>query len=79
LYYLADRPPATPYLWQRNVETIPGALDDVRSALAARAPRLVVVAQPPSRVDPSGKTASLLHRLYREAARVDGVPVLEPR
>jgi hypothetical protein len=79
LYYLADRDPAIPYLWERNVEAIPSALDGARSALVRGRPRLVVVVQPPGKVDPSGRTAAILHRRYRLAARVEGVPVYRRR
>lgn len=78
VYYLADRAPATPYLWERNVETIPGALDDVRAALAAGRPRLVVLAQPVAKVDATGATARLLRSRYHVVARADGVPILAP-
>jgi hypothetical protein len=78
LYYLADRRPALRYLWYRNVERIDGALASARRMLAARRPALVVVAQRPGTIDPSGATAEILRRKYRLAARVEGVPILEP-
>jgi hypothetical protein len=79
VYYLADRPPALPYLWIRNVESVPGALDRARAMLAAGRPALVALVQPPSAVDGSGRTAAILAGRYREVAHVEGVPVLRPR
>jgi hypothetical protein len=75
IYYLADRPPATPYLWFRNVESIPGAVAAARKALAERHASLVAVVQPPNRLDRTGRTARILRRYYHLAARVHGVAV----
>jgi hypothetical protein len=79
LYYLADRSPAVRYLWARNVASIPGALQAVRHALATRRPVLVLVVQPPVKLDPTGRTAALLRREYRRVARVGGVSVYRSR
>lgn len=79
LYYLADRRPATRYLWYRNVETIPGALGEVRKALAQGRPRIVLLVQRPGKLDQSGETARILRRTYRVVADLDGVPVYRPR
>ena len=78
IYHLADRRPALRYMWYRNVQRIDGALDSARRMLAARRPALVVVAQPPAAIDPSGATAAILRTRYRVAARVEGVRILEP-
>jgi 4-amino-4-deoxy-L-arabinose transferase-like glycosyltransferase len=78
IYYLADRPPALRYMWRRPIESVPGALTEARRVLAAREPALVVLAQPPSAVDPSGRTARILRTRYRLDAVVAGVPVLAP-
>jgi 4-amino-4-deoxy-L-arabinose transferase-like glycosyltransferase len=75
VYYLADRAPTSRYLWRRNVESIPGALAQAQRMLAARRPALVVVAQPPQGVDPSGTTARILRTGYRRVAVVEGVPI----
>ena len=75
LYYLADRRPAVRYLWSRNIASIPGALEAFRHALATRRAELVVVVQPPSKLDPSGRTAALLRREYRLVARLGGASV----
>jgi hypothetical protein len=72
LYYLADRRPAIRYLWSRNVAAIPGAMRAVHRALALRTAALVLVVQPPAKLDPSGRTALLLHSEYRRVARIGG-------
>jgi hypothetical protein len=79
LYYLADRRPAIRYLWSRNVASIPGALRAVHRVLATRQAELVLVVQPPAKLDPSGRTAALLRREYRRVARVGGASVYRSR
>jgi hypothetical protein len=79
VYYLADRPPAIPYMWQQNVQAIPGVLGRARGVLAGKEPALVAAVQRPDAVDASGKTAAILASAYRLAAVVDGVAVYEPR
>jgi hypothetical protein len=79
LYYLADRRPAVRYLWSRNVASIPGALQAVHRALATRRAALVLVVQPPAKLDPSGRTAALLRREYRRVARIGGATVYRSR
>jgi hypothetical protein len=79
VYYLADRAPAIPYMWQQNVQAIPGVLDRARRALAGKEPALVAAVQKPNAVDSSGKTAAILASAYQLTAVVDGVPVYEPR
>ena len=79
LYYLADRRPAVRYLWSRNVASIPGALRAVQRALATRRAELVLVVQPPAKLDPSGRTAALLRREYRRVARIGGASVYRSR
>jgi Dolichyl-phosphate-mannose-protein mannosyltransferase len=75
VYYLADRPPAIPYLWSRNIQTIPGALESTWRALDERRPVLVAAVQEPRLLDPSGKTVRLVRHRYRLVARIAGVPV----
>src|SRR6185503_10357810 len=59
--YLADRPPAVPYLWYRNIQAIPGALDQVRASMASPdGPRYIVGLHKPRKLDKSGKTYQLL-------------------
>ena len=79
LYYLADRRPALPYLWFRNVQTIHGAIAAVRQLLDRRAAALVVVEQAPSSADPSGVAAAALLRNFHLDARVDGVAIYGPK
>jgi hypothetical protein len=79
LYYLANRRPATQYLWSRNVASIPGALRAVHYALATRQARLVLVVQPPAKLDPSGRTAYLLRREYRLVTRIGDATVYRSR
>jgi hypothetical protein len=79
LYYLANRRPAVRYLWARNLASVPGALTTVHRVLAARRAALVLIVQPPAKLDPSGRTARLLRREYRRVARVRGVSVYRSR
>jgi hypothetical protein len=79
VYFLADRAPAIPYMWIRNIQAIPGAREGARRALAAKEPALVIESQKPGSADPSGRTQVLLSRGYRRVATVDGVPILAPR
>ena len=79
VYYLADRRPAYPYLWLRNLQSIPGALAGADRVLSARRPALVVEAQKPQIIDPSGRTSAILRRDYRTVDEVEGVPILAPR
>jgi 4-amino-4-deoxy-L-arabinose transferase-like glycosyltransferase len=79
VYYLADRAPAIPYMWRRNIETIPGVRGRLERELARRAPAVVALVQPLDSLEGSGRTATILARNYRRAAALDGVPVYVPR
>jgi hypothetical protein len=79
LYYIADRRPASPYLWLRNLQTIRGAAGEVQQMLGERKPQLVVLEQLPGLVDPTGRTQALLARDYHPIARVAGVRILARR
>ena len=79
VYYLSDRRPALPYMWYRNVESIDGALASVQWLLAVRRPSLVVLAQGPETIDPSGETERILRQKYRFTTFVEGIPILEVR
>ncbi len=79
LYYLADRRPAVRYLWSSNIASIPGALQAVRRTLATRRAELVLVVQPLAKLDPGGRTATLLHQGYKRVARVGGAAVYRSR
>ena len=78
LYLLSDRLTGYPYLWQANVEYVPGARALLASYLAGpTAPRFVVVYEPASTIDPTGTLAGVLAQHYLPAATVAGYPVLE--
>jgi hypothetical protein len=80
IYYLADRDPSFRYMWFRNIQAIPGALDHARRMLRGpRPPALVVEINSPGSMDASGATAAILARNYRLAATVAGVPIYAPR
>lgn len=80
IYYLADRDPAVRHLWSRNVQTIPGAVGEMRRALAgSRPPALVVVGKAPASIDRTGAMDQILQTSYRRVAVVSGVPILAPQ
>ena len=73
----ADR---LPYLWQANVEHIPGARDELAQYLSgAQAPRFVVVYQKPTDpgIDPDAQLAPILTWQYAPVAKVGGYEILE--
>jgi 4-amino-4-deoxy-L-arabinose transferase-like glycosyltransferase len=75
LYYLADRTPSFHYLWYRNVQAIPGALPKAEAMIAARRPALIVAAQAPSSIDPTGQAGRILRAEYRRTDTVAGMPI----
>ncbi len=78
IYLLTDRLTGYPYLWQANVEHIPGARQLLADYLSGpQAPRFVVVYQPPKDIDPEGILAPVLGAGYTKVARVGGYDVLE--
>jgi 4-amino-4-deoxy-L-arabinose transferase-like glycosyltransferase len=79
VYYLADRSPAIPYMWKRNIETIPGARDRLNRVLAGRQPALVAFVQPLDSLAGFERTRAILTRDYRRVAVVDGSPIYQPR
>jgi len=79
LYYLAQRAPAYPYLWLRNLQTIRGAVAGARQMLDRQSAVIVVVEEPPSLLDRSGATAAALHDNYRLVSRIDGIGVYARR
>lgn len=79
VYYLADRGPAIPYMWKRNIETIPGVRGRLNRALAQRRPALVALVQPLGSLARSQATAAILARDYQRADVVDGVAIYRPR
>ncbi len=79
IYYLADRDPALRYMWFRNIQTLPGALDQARRVLIERKAALVVVVEKPSRIDKAGVTDRILRTEYRRVAAIADVVVYRPR
>jgi Dolichyl-phosphate-mannose-protein mannosyltransferase len=80
VYYLADRDPAVRYMWYRNIQAIPGALDEARRALRSSDPPALVVAENlPGGIDTTGATSRILDQRYRRVATVAGVPIYAPR
>ena len=78
LYLLSDRLTGYPYLWQANVEHIPGALELLTGYLSGpAAPRFVVVYEQPATIDPSGTLGRVLAQHYLPSAHVGGYAVLE--
>ncbi len=78
IYELADRPPAEPFLWIRNLQALPQARAAARRALVERKPALVLEVQRPEAVDSSGATSRILRRDYRRVTQIDGTPILRP-
>jgi hypothetical protein len=76
-YYLARRTPATRYLWLRPVQVVPGALEEIRSAVGDRRPALIAVVQDTMKLDPSGRTRALLFAGYRRVADIGLISVFE--
>src|SRR6266542_1490842 len=76
IYELADRPPAEPFLWIRNLQALPQARAAARRALVERKPALVLDVQRPEAVDSSGATSRILRRDYRRVTQIDGTPIL---
>jgi hypothetical protein len=80
IYYLADRDPAVRYMWYRNIQAIPGALEEARQALRSPdPPALVVVENVPGGIDKTGETTRILADRYRRVATLSGIPIYTPR
>jgi hypothetical protein len=79
VYDLANRPPALKYLWYRNVQAVPAALDAARRMLAERHAAVVLEVQPADQLDRSGLTEAILQSDYRLVAVVDGTRIFMPR
>jgi hypothetical protein len=75
VYYLARRRPAIPYLWVRNVQTIPAAAHAERRALATGIPALVVVEGALRKLPRFGVAPADVAQRYRRVAMVDGALV----
>ena len=66
LYFLAGRPSPYPYLWEAEVQQIPGAMARLERTLASpTGPRLVLVYTPAPSVDRSGGLQRVLATHYR--------------
>jgi hypothetical protein len=79
VYYLADRAPAVRYMWRRPIESVPGAVADLRRRLELAEPAVVVLAQPLEASPAGASIAGALARRYRLVTVVDGVPILGRR
>ncbi|MFL6162000.1 MAG: hypothetical protein ACJ74U_07210 [Jatrophihabitantaceae bacterium] len=80
LYYSTGLHTDFRYLWQANLEAIPGALGELRDYLAGPdRPRWVVLYQHPSAIDPTGAIGRTLATDYRTVTVIDGYPILHVR
>ena len=71
--------PSFDYLWYRNVQAIPGALPKAEGMIAARRPAMIVAAQAPSSIDPTGQAGRILLAEYRRTDTVAGMPIYDRR
>lgn len=82
-YFLADRKPASPYIWAKPLKSVPGAVASLERRLAGpRRPKLVVVFQcPRSRRLVGRRLEPILRRDYQLVWRAPdtGTAVLAPR
>jgi 4-amino-4-deoxy-L-arabinose transferase-like glycosyltransferase len=78
LYYVADRPAPIRYLWQRGVERIPGALDDLAAVLdGPNAPRYIVQELAATGITGGTKIDAIVKVKYRKSVVVSGTQILE--
>jgi hypothetical protein len=75
--YLANRRPAIPYLWARNVETLKSAALAERIAIARRRPTTIVVERQPGFLSAVGLTMREIQRYYRPVLTAHGATVYE--
>ncbi|MBV9212997.1 MAG: hypothetical protein JOZ25_05045, partial [Actinobacteria bacterium] len=74
LYFLADRFPATPYLWEHTPLVRASTAAAIRARLASPArPKFVVVIEGARDTDPSGRLPRVIDRDYRTVWRPPGV------
>ncbi|HJQ02336.1 MAG TPA: hypothetical protein VJ851_12105 [Jatrophihabitans sp.] len=77
LYYTTGLHTDFRYLWQANIEAIPGAVASLRAYLTGPdRPRWVVLYQRPDAIDPSGGIQRVLDAGYQRVATVDGYSIL---
>jgi len=80
LYYTTGLHTDFRYLWQANLEAIPGSVAQLDGYLAgADRPRWVVLYEQPDAIDPSGRTGRILATGYEPAAVLDGYQILRAR
>ncbi len=80
LYYSTGLRTGFRYLWQANLEAIPGATSQLRSYLGAPGrPAWVVLYQQPEVIDPTGGLRHELVTGYQQVAVIDGYPILHAR
>lgn len=80
LYWTTGLPTGFRYLWQANLDAIPGSVPQLQRYLAGpQRPQWVVVYAQPDALDPSGTLARTLAAGYRPVTVIDGVPVLHSR
>jgi hypothetical protein len=78
LYFDADRPCPYPYLWERGVERIPGALPKLIALLQGpNAPRYVVQISQPMAIVGGAKVGSVLSARYHKVTTVEGIAILK--
>jgi hypothetical protein len=75
--YLANRRPAIPYLWARNVETLKTAAIAERIAIAKRRPTTIVVERQPGFLSAVGVSMREIRRYYRPVLTAHGATVYE--
>jgi hypothetical protein len=78
--YYADAhdDPVYPYLWEDNVQQVPGALVRLRDLLASpNAPRYIAVYNSIEACDPTGRLARVIDFDYQHSTRVAGIQILE--
>lgn len=77
-YAVAGEDPPYPYLWQDNVQQVPGAMDKLRSLLqSATAPDYIAVYQSPDTCDPTGRLGLVVAANYEPYTVANGVRILE--
>lgn len=77
LYYTSDRHTDFRYLWQANLDAIPGAVSQLAAYLnGPDKPTWVVLYAEPDIVDPSGRVLQVLATRYRLVTTIDGVRIL---
>ena len=73
LYFLADRLPPTPYLWEHTPLVRPSTLVGLRARLSGPArPKFVVEVRNARDIDPTGRLKRVVARHYREVWRPPG-------